>query len=770
LELNRLIELSSFLKKYKYLDQSYNFSNIDISTILLHYKKGIQLLYIKKIRAEDLKNEIIFLIFVCFHNNNISQVNASRIWSLICKNLFLKIFKQNLINEYPLYKKYIFIVGMGKIGVKDLNFTSDIDVIIFFDSKNSPYNIHDFNQSVKKLISDLSNISLNFFHKIDLRLRPDLGNSYIITDIENAIEYYSSVGRNWERLAFHRSQFMGGNILLYDDFISSIRSFLFRRSFDYYAIDEIKNLFSQSLTNTSLDIKNSFGYIRSCENIIHFNQLLWSGKFVDLRENNIHKIFKILSNYNFLSQEDLITIKDAYYFYRKIENYLHIKQNTFQNNVSKNDDFLSIIDPNYYDQLVEKSINIQNIFKKLFDNQTITKDIKLEEFNKKSNEIIIKLIERAKNINSSNSVKDDYLKSIYHLIDLLSQNKNKDELLIKFDYLINYYKSGVHLTSLYKYNQHLFKEIIFIFDQSPKLTNLLQKNNFLIESLVYFFNYGLPNFCLREPTENFDLDLKKIIQDIYESIFLLDYLYLSKKISIKIYLKRRNRDISKFIFNLFQFVKIDYLNNKPDIYSDLTPILFGSLATKQAISSSDADIFFIYSNAENNHIDNIKIVRRFYNIFNQYIDRNFISIDDRNKPFDKTSDQVISLKNFFNFYKNTNEIFHILSFQKIQILSPSLQLTKIFYKNKKTVVSQHIKPDIDYLKKMIVIKNPLEDIKDLFQIYKICFEINLINNREFKQQKRLEDIRESIISGDLTSSPSNINKKLYLDELLKDLF
>ena len=146
----------------------------------------------------------------------------------------------------------------------------------------------------------------------------------------------------------------------------------------------------------------------------------------------------------------------------------------------------------------------------------------------------------------------------------LSQNKNKDELLIKFDYLINYYKSGVHLTSLYKYNQHLFKEIIFIFDQSPKLTNLLQKNNFLIESLVYFFNYGLPNFCLREPTENFDLDLKKIIQDIYESIFLLDYLYLSKRISIKIYLKRRNRDISKFIFNLFQFVKIDYLNNKSE--------------------------------------------------------------------------------------------------------------------------------------------------------------------------------------------------------------
>ena len=239
MELKHLIDSSSFLKKYRYLEQSYDFSKIKISNILLHYKRGIHLIHNKKLRVEDLKNEIIFLIFLSYHNNNISQENASRIWSLICKALLLKIFDQYLLIDYPLYKKFIFIVGMGKIGVKDLNFTSDIDIIIFFDSKNSSYDSHDLNQSIRKMISEISNISPHFFHKIDLRLRPDLGNSHLITDIENAIDYYSSGGRNWERLAFHRSQFIGGNILLYDGFIKSIRSFLFRRSFDYYAIDEI---------------------------------------------------------------------------------------------------------------------------------------------------------------------------------------------------------------------------------------------------------------------------------------------------------------------------------------------------------------------------------------------------------------------------------------------------------------------------------------------------------------------------------------------------
>jgi hypothetical protein len=244
---------------------------------------------------------------------------------------------------------------------------------------------------------------------------------------------------------------------------------------------------------------------------------------------------------------------------------------------------------------------------------------------------------------------------------------------------------------------------------------------------------------------------------------------LSKKISIDAYLKKRNRNLRAFIFNLFQFVKIDYLTNKPDIFSDLSPILFGSLATKDAIPSSDADIFFIYTDTKNNHIDNIKIVRRFYNIFNQYIDRDFISVDDRNKPFDKTSEQVISLDNFFNFYKNTDEFFHILSFQKISILSTNLQLSKKFYKNKNIVISHFSKPDLEYVEKMIDIKKPLKSIKDLFQIYKIFMELTLLNNQKFKLNKNFGYLREDLIFEDLTGSPSKVDKKLYLDELLREL-
>ena len=774
MELNNLIEQSTFLNKYKYLLKLYKLEDLNLNLILKHYRRNLNNYFLNyhetKSNIENLKNEIIFLIFLSLHCNNINQEEASRLWSLICKNILSKIFDNYLSTKYKDYKKYFFVIGMGKIGVKDLNFTSDIDLIIFFDSKNSPYELYEFNKSIKALIGNISNISPTFFHKIDLRLRPDLGNSFIVTDMEDAIDYYSSIGRNWERLAFHRSCFLCGDICLYSNFKSSISSFLFRRSFDYYAIDEVKKLFSVKHESKSLDIKNSYGFIRSCENILHFNQLLWSGKFKEIRENNIHKLFNILSKYDFIiDPKELIVVKNAYYFFRRIENYLHIKQNIFQNIVTDNDNFLALSVKDYVSELQAKSHQIINIFEKLFINDEAKKDINYKLFNDKSKQIIEKLFDRADKINSSDIVKEDYSKSINHLIAILSEREHKDELLIKFDYLINYYKSGVHLTSLSKYNQNIFIEIIFIFQKSPKLTNLLYQNNFLIESLVYLFNYGLPEYQIRKGSDNFDLDLKKMKQDIYEIIFLLDYLYLSNKVSTDTYITKRNRALRKFIHNLFEIVKFNYSSDKEGVYSDLTPLFFGSFGIKQAIPSSDIDMFFIYESDLNDHIHNIKIVRRFYNIVSQYFDKNVVFIDERNKPFDKSSDQVINIDQFFEFYRNTNEVFHQLSFIKIQILTTDKSLSRKFNLHKKNITSQFLKIDKRYIREMIDLKNPLKFLKDLFQIFKIVKDIYSINNKEIDLQEELKVIRDQLILNDLQNSPSNIDNKQYLDELLSKL-
>jgi len=290
----------------------------------------------------------------------------------------------------------------------------------------------------------------------------------------------------------------------------------------------------------------------------------------------------------------------------------------------------------------------------------------------------------------------------------------------------------------------------------------------LIESLVYLFNYGLPNFQIREKSDNFDLDLKKILQDIYEVVFLLDYLYISKKINYDIYIFKRNRNIKKFLFNLFEIVKSNYTGQK-NIFSDLSPILFGSYGINKALPSSDVDLFFIYHSKENNHIDNIKIVRRFYNVINQYIDKEFLIIDDRNKPFDKSSDQVIQFDNFFDFYLKTNEIFHQLSFLKIKILSRSRNIARIFNLRKNEIISQYSSIDKIYIKKMLDLKNPKVNFKDLVQIYKISDEIFSFNKEEFPLKGRFRTFNEELVRENLYGSSTKNDLNRSLDELLKIL-
>ena len=278
MELDNLINYSNFIKSHKSLISNFNNSDYSKKSIINYFNNNLPDYFNAKSenyeKFQKLKDQIIILIFISRYRNIIDHVTSARLWSLLMRKYLGKIFHHYLSLEYKHYRKNFFILSLGKLGVSDLNYSSDIDLIIFFKS-NDETSFNSFNKTIKKILSNISNISVSYFHKIDLRLRPDFGTDSIISDIDNSIEYYSSVGRNWERLAFHRSSFLSGNYSLYLNFKSSIHNFLYRKSFDFYAIDEIKKLFTFSnSTKSTIDIKSSLGYIRTCENILHFFNMI----------------------------------------------------------------------------------------------------------------------------------------------------------------------------------------------------------------------------------------------------------------------------------------------------------------------------------------------------------------------------------------------------------------------------------------------------------------------------------------------------------------
>ena len=154
-------------------------------------------------------------------------------------------------------------------------------------------------------------------------------------------------------------------------------------------------------------------------------------------------------------------------------------------------------------------------------------------------------------------------------------------------------------------------------------------------------------------------------------------------------------------------------------------------------------------------------------MINQYIDKEFLIIDDRNKPFDKSSDQVIQFDNFFEFYLKTDEIFHQLSFLKTKILSRSRDITRLFNLRKNETISQYSLIDKDYIKKMIDLKNPKENFKDLVQLYKITDEIFSFNKNEFSLKGKIKVFNEELVRENLYNSSTKTELSQSLDELLK---
>ncbi|MDA9162646.1 hypothetical protein N9O29_00175 [Alphaproteobacteria bacterium] len=680
-----------------------------------------------------------------------------------------KIFHHYLSLEYKNYRKNFFILSLGKLGVSDLNYSSDIDLIIFFKS-NDETSFNSFNKTIKKILSNISNISVSYFHKIDLRLRPDFGTDSIISDIDNSIEYYSSVGRNWERLAFYRSSFLSGNYSLYLNFKSSIYNFLYRKSFDFYAIDEIKKLFTFSnSTKSTIDIKSSLGYIRTCENILHFFQLIWSGKFENLRSISIHKLFDRLSDFpNIISNDDLSILKNAYYYFRWIEDTLHIKNNSKINTLSFNDSDLSIFDNNIDYKLLNYSKDVIGIYNKLFkpDESHFTYD--LNTFNSDSSSIISNWFHRSNNKISSNQIKNDFDNIINAFLANVNNLTNRDDLVIKFDFLLTYYKSGIHLAALYKYNPLILDKLIFIFTNSPKLSNQINKYNYLVESLI-FISAGHSNYVKNNITyhnNDFDLNLKNSINNFYEELFSSDYNYLNKIFSLEQYQYQRSRKIRVFLFNLFLLVKNLYLdsNNLPN--TEVIPVLFGSTALYQNLSYSDTDIFFIKMDSNINHMHAIKIIKRFYLIINQYLDKNVIDIDHRNKPFGNESDLIINYNDFLNFYESNNDDFYKLSFLKCDIITNNITFKKNFKLAKLKIISSFKKIDLNYLNKIINIKSKSIDLKGIISIYDLVITIGKINNSHHSDyESDLGYLKTVLNNQDLTGVKSEIDLNTYLNKI-----
>ncbi len=231
-------------------------------------------------------------------------------------------------------KQNLIVLGMGKLGAKELNFSSDIDLIFVYpkngntDKEKNISNEEFFTRISRKLIqffnSDGEGVN---FYRVDTRLRPFGATGPLVMTCPEIEEYYQAQGREWERYALIKTRPVAGDIPGGYKLLQDLNSFIYRRYFDYGTFDsfkEMKTRISLQVKNKNLkkNIKSGPGGIREIEFFGQIFQLIRGGVEPELQEKKILTVLNLLIKYSCIDKKTSNDLKEAYIFLRMVENRL----------------------------------------------------------------------------------------------------------------------------------------------------------------------------------------------------------------------------------------------------------------------------------------------------------------------------------------------------------------------------------------------------------------------------------------------------------------
>jgi glutamate-ammonia-ligase adenylyltransferase len=230
----------------------------------------------------------------------------------------------------------IVVLGMGKLGAYELNYSSDIDLIFAYaedgvlpDRKETTYGEF-FTKLCRNLIKVLDEITVDgFVFRTDIRLRPYGDSGPIIMTFDGMENYYQTQAREWERYAMIKVRQVAGDFKVGAQLMAMFRPFVYRRYLDYGAFEELRSLkaqITQELRRKDRmeNIKLGPGGIREIEFIGQAFQLIRGGNDKALQIRPILDVLQLLKERKLLAEEDADQLMQSYCFLRRVEN--HIQQ------------------------------------------------------------------------------------------------------------------------------------------------------------------------------------------------------------------------------------------------------------------------------------------------------------------------------------------------------------------------------------------------------------------------------------------------------------
>ena len=226
-----------------------------------------------------------------------------------------------------------FCIAMGKHGAFELNYSSDIDISVFFEPGVLPLTAGveaqafavRLTQSIAETLQ--ARTADGYVFRVDLRLRPDPSSTAPAVSVPAALEYYETVGQNWERAAFIKARACGGDLPRAEAFLAELQPFIWRRNLDFAAIADIHSIKRQihihkvdeRLEAKGADLKLGHGGIREIEFFVQTQQLILGGRNPGLRSRRTLDALEALMSAGVVSRGAAHDLAPAYADLRALE-------------------------------------------------------------------------------------------------------------------------------------------------------------------------------------------------------------------------------------------------------------------------------------------------------------------------------------------------------------------------------------------------------------------------------------------------------------------
>ncbi|CAK0759969.1 Glutamine synthetase adenylyl-L-tyrosine phosphorylase / Glutamine synthetase adenylyl transferase [uncultured Gammaproteobacteria bacterium] len=569
---------------------------------------------------------------------------------LTCRHLLRKAATQGMIelpdHDHPEAGSGLIVLGMGKLGACELNYSSDIDLIVFYDADRvrarRPETLaRDMIRLTRELVRIMDERTRDgYVFRTDLRLRPDPASTPLAVSVAAAETYYPSVGQNWERAALIKARQVAGDTEAGAGLLRFLSRFIWRRNLDFAAIQDIHSIKRQInaskghhiIAVLGHDLKVGRGGIREIEFFAQTQQLIFGGRDDRLRKLGTCAAIESLVATGRVDRAAADELIAAYRFLRRAEHRIQMVDDRQTHALPKTDEGVAAIAAflgygdvagfradllghlarveESYARLFEEAPPLSSIGNLVFtgtdDDPGTVETLTTLGFAHPSSVITTVAGWHRGRTHTMRSARARELLTelVPALLEAFGRTPAPDAALAGFDAFLSHLPTGVQLFSLFYSNPWLLELVALILGTAPRLAETLGRNPGLLEGVLSTGSLEtLPEGA--ELAEDY-LRFLDGTDDFEEVMFRARRWTAEQKFRAGVHILRSVTDGDRagpFLSDLADVVLLDVCRRVSEEFrrrhgtfpgTDVAIIAMGKLGSRQMSIESDLDLIIVY--------------------------------------------------------------------------------------------------------------------------------------------------------------------------------